>query len=229
MRRDLSRLSPLSSYSYTIHTVSPPRPLIPVSRGGVQTGKQTGGWVASLFMGCLTRWAWQSISHLQNFSNGISMRLRNSGLYLQVEILIHTMEMHEFKDAERGIYWISCLTLQMPWNRFSTGAVLQIQTVHPHFHSLISYFYCIYTFQIRHSKNKTFVRLNFNKTAEWAGPQCLQTHLQNPLLAICIKVPSCEVALWIGATAAPLWPHMRVNLLSTSSPDVYKQIQKEFM
>lgn len=76
MRRDLSRLSPLPSYSYAIHTVSPPRPLIPVSWGGVQTGEQTGGWVTSLFIRCLTRRAWRSISHLQNFSHGISMRLR---------------------------------------------------------------------------------------------------------------------------------------------------------
>ena len=79
-------LSP--SYSYTIHTVSPPRPLIPVSRGGVHTGKQTGRQVASLFIRCLTRWAWPSISHLQNFSNGISMRLQNSR---QEESLILTM------------------------------------------------------------------------------------------------------------------------------------------
>lgn len=82
-------LSP--SYSYTIHTVSPPRPLIPISRGGVQTGKQTGGQVASLFIRCLTRRAWQSISYLQNFQNGISMRLQNSGLFLQEEILIYTI------------------------------------------------------------------------------------------------------------------------------------------
>lgn len=81
-------LSP--TYSYTIHTVSPPRPLIPVSRGGVQTGKQTGGQVASLFIRCLTRWAWQRVSHLQNFRNVISMRMQNSGLFLQAEFVIHT-------------------------------------------------------------------------------------------------------------------------------------------
>lgn len=73
------------SYSYTIHTVSPPRPLIPVSRGGVQTWKQTSRQVASLLIRCLTHWAWLSISHLQNFSPAISMRLQNT---LQGETLI---------------------------------------------------------------------------------------------------------------------------------------------
>lgn len=58
---------PLSSYSYAIHTVGPPRPLIPVSRGGGQTAKQTGGWAASLFRRCSTRRAWRSVSHLQRF------------------------------------------------------------------------------------------------------------------------------------------------------------------
>lgn len=111
MRRDLSRLSPLSSYSYTIHTVSPPRPLIPISRGGVQTGKQTGGWLVSLFIRCLTRWAWQSISHLQNFSY--------EAVKLWVtEILIHIImcKCTSLKDAERDNYWIAHLTLQMLQN-----------------------------------------------------------------------------------------------------------------
>lgn len=58
---------PLSSYSYAIHTVGPPRPLIPVSRGGGQTAKQTGGWAASLLGRCSTRRAWRSVSHLQRF------------------------------------------------------------------------------------------------------------------------------------------------------------------
>lgn len=58
---------PLSSYSYAFHTVVPPRPLIPVSWGGGQTAKQTGGWAAGLFRRCLTRRAWRSILRLHRF------------------------------------------------------------------------------------------------------------------------------------------------------------------
>lgn len=186
MRRDLSRLSPLSSYSYTIHTVSPPRPLIPVSRGGVQTGKQTGGRVASLFIRCLTRWAWQSISHLQNFSNGIGMRLRNSGLYLQVGTPIHTimckcMCSKMQTGARTGFHTWLCRCCETGL-RVRTGTVPQILTLHPNFHLFWmngGKQVCIFILHIKAILfQKSFILLNVYKTQEGAGLECLQTHLQ---------------------------------------------------
>lgn len=105
---------PLSSYSYAIHTVSPPRPLIPVSRGGVQTGKQTGGWTASLFRSCSTRRAWRSISHLRRFSIAISVRLQNKGFQVQVEILLDAimykcMSSDVQKGTESGFHFATKL------------------------------------------------------------------------------------------------------------------------
>lgn len=78
---------PLSSYSYAFHTVGPPRPLIPVSWGGGQTAKQTGGWAAGLFRRCLTRRAWRSILHLQRFQHLLSAwGCKTKGLQKREEI-----------------------------------------------------------------------------------------------------------------------------------------------
>lgn len=78
---------PLSSYSYAFHTVGPPRPLIPVSWGGGQTAKQTGGRAAGLFRRCLTRRAWRSILHLQHFQHLLSAwGCKTKGLQKRAEI-----------------------------------------------------------------------------------------------------------------------------------------------
>lgn len=76
------------SYSYAIHTVSPPRPLIPVSRGGVQTEEQTGGQVASLFRACSTRSAWRSTSHLLNLQQCCQKEVANEWAMCESGILI---------------------------------------------------------------------------------------------------------------------------------------------
>lgn len=100
---------PLSSYSYAIHTVGPPRPLIPVSRGGGQTAKQTGGWAASLFRRCSTRWAWRSISHLQRFQQCYQHEAakqrapRAGGKPGKYDIA----QMREFRRAGNGVFRLS--------------------------------------------------------------------------------------------------------------------------
>lgn len=193
MRHDLSRLSPLPSYSYAIYTVSPPRPLIPVSRGGVQTGKQTGGRVASLPRRCLTT---LSMTEHFTFTRFLQCYQHEAAKqwFKKCEWKSHNnVQMHGFTVAERGMCSISLhLTLQMQWHWFkgkdlgsalnSDGALgfllinfqLMVENTFWHFHYAFHISHCtLVLFVLRHSpvvftrSSSIYGKLSFSWIYKW--------------------------------------------------------------